>query len=135
MLRAFQVKGQMNQPLINGDLRFKDGTIEALMIGTTVKIDSSAIVIHDNLLDFNHFGLIAPNKQRLELLGTVDFASFSAIKMDASVQAKNFQAMKVKENTETMVYGKVFVDLSATLKGKVVLDTRHICFLDGTYRL
>ncbi len=31
--------------------------------------------------------------------------------MDASVQAKNFQAMKVKENTETMVYGKVFVDL------------------------
>ena len=37
--------------------------------------------------------------------------------MDASVQAKNFQAMKVKENTETMVYGKVFVDLSATLKG------------------
>ena len=25
--------------------------------------------------------------------------------------------MKVKENTETMVYGKVFVDLSATLKG------------------
>ena len=87
------------------------------MIGTTFKIDSSAIVIHDNLLDFNHFGLIAPNKQRLELLGTVDFASFSAIKMDASVQAKNFQAMKVKENTETMVYGKVFVDLSATLKG------------------
>ena len=72
---------------------------------------------NDNLLDFNHFGLIAPNKQRLELLGTVDFASFSAIKMDASVQAKNFQAMKVKENTETMVYGKVFVDLSATLKG------------------
>ena len=37
--------------------------------------------------------------------------------MDASVQAKNFQAMKLKENTETMVYGKVFVDLSATLKG------------------
>ena len=117
MIGAFQVKGQMDQPLINGDLRFKDGTIEALVIGTTFKIDSSAIVIHDNLLDFNHFGLIAPNKQRLELLGTVDFASFSAIKMDASVQAKNFQAMKVKENTETMVYGKVFVDLSATLKG------------------
>lgn len=21
------------------------------------------------------------------------------------------------------------------LKGKVILDTRHICFLDGTYRL
>ena len=117
MIGAFQVKGQMDQPLINGNLRFRDGTIEALMIGTAFKIDSSAIVIRDNLLDFNHFGLIAPNKQRLELLGTVDFASFSAIKMDASVQAKNFQAMKVKENTETMVYGKVFVDLSATLKG------------------
>ncbi len=117
MIGAFQVKGQMDQPLINGDLRFKDGTIEALMIGTTFKIDSSAIKIHNNLLDFNHFGLIAPNKQRLELLGTVDFASFSAIKMDASIQAKNFQAMKVKENTETMVFGKLFVDLSATLKG------------------
>ena len=39
MIGAFQVKGQMDQPLINGDLRFKDGTIEALMIGTTFKID------------------------------------------------------------------------------------------------
>mgnify|MGYP005761365907 CR=1 FL=1 len=117
MVGALQVKGQIDHPLINGNLRFRDGIIEALMIGTSFKIDSSTIVIHDNLLDFNHFGLIAPNKQRLELLGTVDFASFSAIKMDASIQAKNFQAMKVKENTETMVYGKLFVDLSATLKG------------------
>ncbi|MFR4038559.1 MAG: hypothetical protein ACLTZT_12855 [Butyricimonas faecalis] len=50
MIGAFQVKGQMDQPLINGDLRFKDGTIEALMIGTTFKIDSSAIKIHNNLL-------------------------------------------------------------------------------------
>lgn len=39
--------------------------------------------------------------------------------MDASVQAKNFQAMKVKENTETMVYGKVFVDLSGNIERNV----------------
>lgn len=117
MIGAFRVEGQMDKPLINGNLHFSAGTVEALPVGTTFKIDSSAIVIRDNLLDFNHFGLIAPNKQRLELLGTVDFASFSAINMDASIQAKNFQAIKVNENTETMVYGKLFVDLSATLKG------------------
>lgn len=114
---GFQVKGQVDKPLLNGNLRFRDGTVEALPVGTTFKIDSSAMIINNNLLNFNHFGLIAPNKQRLELLGTVNFESFSAIAMDASISARNFQAMKVNENSETMVYGKLFVDLSATIKG------------------
>ena len=114
---SFRLEGQISKPLINGNLRFLNGTTEVLPVGTTFKIDSSAIIIKNNLLNFNHFGLIAPNKKRLELLGTVDFASFSTIEMDASIQAKEFQAMKAKENTETMVYGKLFIDLSATLKG------------------
>lgn len=114
---GFQVKGQVDKPLINGDLRFREGTVKALPVGTIFNIDSSAMIINNNLLNFNHFGLIAPNKQRLELLGTVNFESFSAIAMDASVSARNFQAMKVNENSETIVYGKLFVDLSATVKG------------------
>jgi len=114
---GFQVKGQVDKPLINGSLRFRGGTVEVLPIGTIFMIDSSAMMIDSNLLNFDHFGLIAPNKQRLELLGTVNFESFSAIAMDASVSARNFQAMKVNENSETMIYGKLFVDLSATVKG------------------
>ncbi|WP_270488329.1 translocation/assembly module TamB domain-containing protein [Butyricimonas synergistica] len=124
MVGAFRIKGSMNNPLINGSLSFRDGEVEVLPVGTTFKIDTSAIKVQNNLLAFNHFGLIAPNKQRLELQGNVDFASFSTIKMDASVSARNFQAMKVKENTETMVYGQLFVDVSATLKG--ILDDLKI---------
>lgn len=112
-----QIKGQITQPDINGRLSFRDGEVEVYPVGTTFQIDSSRITVQDNVLHFNHFGLISPNRQRLELLGDVNFASFSAIEMDASVSARNFQAMKVEENSETMVYGKLFIDLSATLKG------------------
>lgn len=124
MVGAFRIKGEMDKPLINGNLSFRDGTVDVIPVGTTFKIDSSAITIRNNLLKFNHFGLIAPNKQRLELQGDVNFASFSNIDMDASITARNFQAMKVNENTETMVYGKLFVDVSVTLKG--MLDALKI---------
>ena len=124
MVGAFRIKGNMSQPLIDGNLSFREGEVEALPVGTTFKIDTSTITIRNNLLKFNHFGLIAPNKQRLELQGDVNFASFSSIEMDASVTARNFQAMKVQENDETMVYGKLFVDVSATLKG--MLDALKI---------
>lgn len=121
---AFQIKGQLDKPIINGHVRFKAGEVEALSVGTTFTIDSSLITVHDNLLQFNKFGLIAPNKQRMELEGSVNFASFSDIHIDASVSAKNFQAMKVAENSETLVYGKVYIDLSATVKG--LLDALKI---------
>ena len=45
MIGTFQVEGQMDKPLINGDLHFSAGTVEALPVGTTFKIDSSAIVL------------------------------------------------------------------------------------------
>ena len=75
------ITGAMDAPLLNGELAFQDGKAEAAMIGTTFSIDSVPLVIKDNVLDFNRWGIIAPNKRRLEFGGNVDFTSFADIKM------------------------------------------------------
>ena len=111
------ITGAMDAPLLNGELAFQDGKAEAAMIGTTFSIDSVPLVIKDNVLDFNRWGIIAPNKRRLEFGGNVDFTSFADIKMNASLKAKNFQVIGVEENDKTIVYGRAYMDLSTTIKG------------------
>ena len=107
----------MDAPRLNGELAFRDGVVDAAMIGTAFAIDSLPLVIKDNVLRFNKWGLVAPNKRRLELGGEVDFTSFADVRMNTSLTAGNFQVVGVEENDETIVYGQAYMDLSATVKG------------------
>lgn len=109
--------GDPEHPLINGGILFQQGRVTVLPVGTLFQIDSNRISIADNRLSFNGFGLIAPNRQRMELQGDVNFASFSDIRMNTTVNAKNFQVIKVNPNDTTMVYGKAFIDLDVQVKG------------------
>ncbi|PXZ43676.1 hypothetical protein DMB45_10090 [Sanguibacteroides justesenii] len=110
-------RGDPEHPLINGGILFQQGRVTVLPVGTLFQIDSNRISIADNRLSFNGFGLIAPNRQRMELQGDVNFASFSDIRMNTTVNAKNFQVIKVNPNDTTMVYGKAFIDLDVQVKG------------------
>lgn len=114
---AIAFRGDLEHPLINGGFLFQQGHVTVLPVGTLFQIDSNRISITDNRLLFNGFGLIAPNRQRMELQGDVSFASFSDIRMNTTVNAKNFQVIKVDQNDTTMVYGKAFIDLGVQVKG------------------
>ena len=115
---GIDVTGSMAAPSICGDLQFKDGTLNAAVVGTTFSIDTTRLLFDDHRLHFNRWGIIAPNKQRLVLAGDIDFASFSDLSLNTTVSAKNFQAIAAeKDSKHALVYGKAFLDVSTSLKG------------------
>ena len=125
------VRGNLEQPMINGGLAIQDGNVDVLAMGTRFGVDSNQVVIKNNHLQFKGFGLIAPNKQRMELTGGIDL---SALQVDASVRANNFQVLKAKQNDSTMVYGKAYVNLNTRVRGPLdALTVRgNISLLDNS---
>ena len=111
------VTGAMDAPRLNGELAFRDGVVDVAMIGTAFAVDSVPLVIKDNVLEFNKWGLIAPNKKKLELGGNVDFTSLDDVRMNTSLTTRNFQVIGVEKNDKTLVYGQAYMDLSTTVKG------------------
>lgn len=117
---GIDMSGSMAAPSIRGDLQFKEGTLNAPVVGTTFSLDTTRLLFDEHLLHFNHWGIISPNKQRLELVGDIDFTSFSNILVNTTVSAKNFQAIAAEEDSKhALVYGKAFLDVSTSLKGSL----------------
>lgn len=101
----------------NGGLQFKGAAFDVAMIGTKFTLSEERIPIESNLVSFNGFSIRGPKGNPLTVNGTIDMKDFSAIMADLAVNASNFQAVDVKRNSNSLVYGTAIVDLNATVRG------------------
>lgn len=112
-------RGTLDQPQIDGGVVFKNSSIEVTPLGTVFGMDSSRIGIKNSRVLFDNYKLMAPNKQPLGIKGELSLVSLKEIRTDLVLTAKNFQAISVKQNPTSMVYGKAYVDLNARIDGPV----------------
>lgn len=111
------IGGTIDLPDIEGGLAFRRSAVDVIVLGTHFRIDSTAIPVGKGIIEFRRFGLTAPNKQRLEIGGSVALVPFDRMGCDLTLTARNFQAVNVKENDVSLVYGKAYTDLQARLQG------------------
>ena len=117
MVGKMDIRGTFKRPDITGFIGFSDGRVNVLPLGTTFRLDSTRIVVRDDRVVFNRYSIISPNRQPLLINGNVALRSFSDIRVDVSLSADNFQLVDVKQNPNTLVYGKAFVSMNATARG------------------
>lgn len=115
------VSGKFSAPLLNGALKFDDASVFIPMIGTRLQLDSIPIPVRDNQISFNNFDILAVNNNPLTLNGSVNALKFSDIKFDMTAQASNMQLVGNTKNSRSDVYGKLFIDLTASAKGSTRL--------------
>lgn len=112
-----RLRGTMKKPLLNGVVAFKAGKIDVVMLGTKFRLDSTRIPIKNGKLRFNKYRFIAPNNSELALNGSVTLTPFDRMRMDLSLNAKNFEVVNVKKNKTSMIYGKAYANMNAKLAG------------------
>jgi len=66
---------------------------------------------------FNQYGIYAYNKNPFIINGEVDFNNLSRMTANLKLTANNLQLLNVKKNEESLVYGKLFVNLNSTVRG------------------
>ncbi len=113
------ISGSLSSPQVEGELRLDSCYLGSAQYGVTMRLDEGPIIIRDSRIILDKFNMYASNDSPVTLDGNIDFSDLDNMTMDMGVNGTNVQAIDAKENRYSVVYGKAFVDIYATLSGRV----------------
>lgn len=122
-----EVDGTLNAPVANGAINFSRAAVNVGMMGTTFRLDSTAIAVDSNLVAFNNFAIFGANDNPLRVNGSVNMRNFASPGIDLTLQASNMQFLNSKKGSHINLYGRGFLDLDAKVRGNLnflSVDTR-----------
>lgn len=114
---SLSMTGSMTAPKLNGDIECDKVDVFIPMIGSSLKFDDSPIKVNDNLVSFNKFNIFGANQNPLQINGSVDARDFRNIGFDLDVNASNFALINNTAKANSDLYGKLFLNLTAGVKG------------------
>ena len=114
---VLNIGGTADAPLINGEIMTDSAYLASKPYGINLKMDSKKISVSDNNLAFDDFAFYSTGREPLLVNGTVDFKDISKMKLDLEMKAKNFELINAEKNAQSLVYGKVYADFDASLRG------------------
>ena len=106
------ITGSTEQPLINGELILDSVTVLSRQYGANFRFDNRPVQIKNNRLEFDTTG-----KNPFTIDGSVDFRDMSRPMANLNLLAQNYTLLDAKRTRESLVYGKVYADFRATVKG------------------
>lgn len=111
------VSGTTEAPLLNGAIKTDSASVYVSSASSRYYFEDKSIEIKNNLLSFNKYKVYASGNNPFVLDGTINMTDPSEMTADLTMTANNLQLLDVKRNKESLVYGKLFVNMNSTLKG------------------
>lgn len=117
LLGEMNISGTSQAPDIRGFMQLDSASMFVTAANTTLKFDPRQIVVGDNRIHFNKYQILATGQNPFVIDGTVNFSDPSNMIADMTMTAQNMQLLNTKRNKESLVYGKMYVNLNSTIKG------------------
>lgn len=114
---TLSLKGDPNNPLVNGKLNMEGVRMHSALLSLNYKIDDQPITIEDNVLSLDDVKMYGPGKEPMVVNGKVDFKDLEEIKPDLTFRARNFTVLNAKRTLSTMLYGKAYVNMFSRVTG------------------
>jgi len=110
-------KGNVENPLIDGSTKFKNASLFLDLLGSSYDIESSALKFDKNKLEIKELLLRASDSSNMSLSGNIDFMNLDKIYTSLDIKADNFQLVNVKEDKESIISGKAYIDMLGRIRG------------------
>lgn len=135
-----RMDGSFKQPMLNGYLAFKNAKGIINMISSPISLDTMPVQVVNNVIDFNNFRIFGSNANPIRVNGVVDASSFTNVAVNLKMNAANCQLVNSDRRSKGDIFGRVFVDMNATLRGNLHTmdvngDINVLGNTDVTYRL
>jgi len=111
------VTGSSEKPAVNGYMQLDTSSVYVTAVGTKFRFDDKKVEVKDNLLDFSNYRIYGSGTNPFVIDGTIDFHDPMRMMANITLTADNMQLMNAKRSKESLLYGKLLVDLKSTLKG------------------
>lgn len=112
-----RIDGALEKPQVNGELALDSVSVYARQAGARYWFDRRPVQIKDNRLLFDKFAIYTTSKNPFTIDGAVDFRNLERPTANLNLLAENYTLLDAPRTRESLIYGKVFVDLRATVKG------------------
>ena len=114
---SVEVNGPASSPLLAGELSLDSVQVGVPQASLNLRLDHRPIKIKDNRLEFERFNIYTEGETPFTVDGYVDMGNFEAIDVNLGMIARNFELINAKRTKESLVYGKLYVDFTSTVKG------------------
>lgn len=111
------INGDMQKPQMTGDISLDSVSVYARQAGARYWFDNRPVKITDNKLVFDKFAIYTTSLNPFTIDGNVDFRNMEKPTANLTLRADNYTLLDAKRTRESMIYGKIFVDLNATVRG------------------
>lgn len=111
------VTGATDRLVMNGGINLDSVNVQVPQASLNLRFDDRPVRITDSRLLFDKFKIFTGGKTPFTIDGKVDMTDMAAIQLDLQMHAANFEVLNAKRTKESMVYGKLYVDLNAVVKG------------------
>ncbi|MDR0894370.1 MAG: translocation/assembly module TamB [Prevotellaceae bacterium] len=111
------ITGNLNKPKMLGQMVLDSVSVYARQAGARYNFDNHPISIEDNKLLFNKFAIYTTGATPFTIDGSVDFRNLQKPTANLSLEAKNYTLLDARRTRESLIYGQVYVDLKATVRG------------------
>lgn len=111
------VDGTVAKPQVNGSIRLDSVSVAASMVGTRYWFDNRPLQIQGNRLLFDKFAIYTTSENPFTIAGNIDFRNLQRPTASLTLKAKDYTLLNAPRTKESLVYGKIFVDLDANIRG------------------
>ncbi len=111
------ISGTADAPRLNGQFMLDSVSVYARQAGARFWFDNRPVRIENNRLVFDKFALYTVSENPFTIEGQVDFRNLDRPTADLKLNAVNYAILDARRTRESLVYGKVYVDVAATVRG------------------
>ena len=112
-----QIGGSMDKPVVNGRLALDSANVYVKMLGARYWMDNRPLRLENNRLIFDKFAIYTTSDNPFTIQGDVDFRDMDRPTANLTLLARDYTLLNAKRTRESLVYGKVQVDLAGTVSG------------------
>lgn len=112
-----KIEGEATKPKLNGMLKLDSASVFVAQVGAYFRFDNDPVRIESSKLIFDNFDIYTQGKNPFTINGNVNFSDFSHMTADLKLNAVDYELLNAPRTKESLVYGKVFVNISSALRG------------------
>lgn len=132
---ALTVTGQAKQPLINGNVRFKEAAFNLAYINNYLQLKDEEIAIDKQGVYFRQFNVLDSLGQRASVAGAVYTSDlFKTMKFNVNVTTNNFTVLNTTIKDNELFFGHVLLSSNISIRGNEALPDVNVkaTLLEGT---
>ena len=116
---TLSMTGSPMKPKLNGGLKLDSVNMMMPDMSIGFRFDDKQVKIADSRMVFDKFNIYTKGDTPFSINGNVDFSDMENMLIDLRMKANDYELMNAPKNRKATIYGKIYVDVDATLKGPV----------------